>query len=202
MEHSHTRYEALFVYSRALSRTLGYRDTHTQLHSNRVQGLAVELGRHCGLSPDDIEILNVAAAFHDIGKVGIPDAILLKPGNLGDTEWSRMKEHPMIGESIMEALCVDGAKQVAQVVRHHHEQHNGQGYPDQLVGDHIPLLSRIITIADNYDAMAETRAYHRGRSHQTVMETMRRETGEKHDPELMDVFGYMIEHSHYRAMDA
>ena len=202
MEHSHTRYEALFVYSRALSRTLGYRDTHTQLHSNRVQGLAVELGRHCGLPSDDIEILNVAAAFHDIGKVGIPDAILLKPGNLGDTEWSRMKEHPMIGESIMEALCVDGAKQVAQVVRHHHEQHNGQGYPDQLAGDHIPLLSRIITIADNYDAMAETRAYHRGRSHQAVMETMRRETGEKHDPELMDVFGYMIEHSHYRAMDA
>ena len=201
MGQSQSAYEALFTYTRVLSRTLGYRDSYTQLHSNRVQGLAAELGRHCGLSADEMQLLNVAAAFHDIGKVGVPDAILFKDDRLVDGEWRLMQEHPRIGENIMAALSVDGAKEVAQVIRHHHERHNGQGYPDGLAGDEIPLLSRIISIADNYDAMAETRAYHRGRPHQTVMATMKQETGDKHDPELMDVFNYMIEHSPYRALE-
>lgn len=192
-------FNALLKYTKALSVALGYRDLLTRLHSDRVSGLAVALGERCGLSEEDMGILNIAAAFHDIGKIGIPDHILLKPSKFDENEWETMKRHPVIGEEIMLATELDGTRQVALAVRHHHEHFNGHGYPDGLGGAEIPVHSRIISIVDSYDAMAVTRAYHGARPHHEIIEILHSETGKKHDPRLMQLFCEMIEGSEFMA---
>ncbi len=128
-------FNSLLKYTKALSVALGYRDLSTQLHSERVQGLSVSLGKSCGLSHNEINTLIVAASFHDIGKIGIPDHILLKPSKLDKTEWETMKQHSEIGEEIMRATELEGSQQVALLIRHHHEHYNGMGYPDNLSGE-------------------------------------------------------------------
>ena len=110
-----------------------------------------------------------------------------------------MKQHSEIGEKIIAATELEGSQQAALVIRHHHEHYNGQGYPDKLAGEYIPICSRIISIADSYDAMAVTRSYHHARTHQEIMDILRKETGEKHDPELMRIFGKIIESSKYKS---
>lgn len=192
-------FNALFAYTKALSVALGYRDLLTRLHSERVLDLSEAIGVGCGLLEKDLGVLKIAAAFHDIGKIGIPDHILLKPTQLDEAEWEKMKEHSEIGQAIIVATDLEGSQQAALVIRHHHEHYNGLGYPDRLAGDKIPICSRIISIADSYDAMAVTRSYHRARTHPEIMAILQEETGEKHDPGLMRVFCEMIETSKFRA---
>jgi HD-GYP domain-containing protein (c-di-GMP phosphodiesterase class II) len=192
-------FHALYAYTKALSVALGYRDLLTRLHSERVQGLAVVIGKACGLSEEQLNALKVAASFHDIGKIGIPDHILLKPAQFDEAEWQKMKTHSEIGEKIMAATELEGSQQAARVIRHHHEHYDGQGYPDKLAGENIPICSRIISIADSYDAMAVTRSYHHARSHAEIMAILQRENGKKHDPELMRIFCGMIETSEYKS---
>jgi HD-GYP domain-containing protein (c-di-GMP phosphodiesterase class II) len=167
---------------------LGERDRHTRQHSDRVVTIAVELGQRCGLSDEELSALRLAASFHDVGKIGIPDRILLKPGSLDAGEWATMKGHAGIGEKILRAVDMPGMQSVATAVRHHHEHFDGGGYPDQLAGEAIPILSRIISVADSYDAMAMARSYHPRRGHGQVMETLRRESAGKHDPYLVSRF--------------
>ncbi|HCI54217.1 MAG TPA: phosphohydrolase [Gallionella sp.] len=188
-------FNSLLKYTKGLSAALGYRDLSTQLHSERVQGLSAEIGNYCNLPSNEINALNIAASFHDIGKIGIPDHILLKPAQLDDAEWEQMKQHAEIGEKIILSTELEGSQQAARLIRHHHEHYNGRGYPDQLSGENIPICSRIIAIADSYDAMAVTRSYHHARTHLEIMAILHRETGEKHDPELMHVFCKIIESS-------
>lgn len=190
---------SLLKYTKGLSAALGYRDLSTQLHSERVQGLSVEIGNYCGLQSDEINALNIAASFHDIGKIGIPDRILLKPAQLDEAEWAQMKLHSEIGEKIMLSTELEGSQQAAILIRHHHEHYNGRGYPDQLSAENIPICSRIISIADSYDAMAVTRSYHHARTHLEIMAILHQETGEKHDPELMQVFCKLIESSKFKS---
>lgn len=192
-------FNALYMYTKALSVALGYRDLLTRLHSERVQGLSREIGVHCGLSNNELNALNIAASFHDIGKIGIPDHILLKPAQFDADEWETMKQHSEIGEKIMAATELQGSQQAALLIRHHHEHYDGRGYPDKLSGEQIPVCARIISIADSYDAMAVTRSYHNARTHPEIMAILHRETGEKHDPELMDFFSEIIEPSQYKA---
>lgn len=192
-------FEALFNYTKALSVALGYRDQLTQQHSERVQRLAEMLGEACGLSENELRTLGIAAAFHDIGKIGIPDHILLKPDRFDETELEVMRKHPEIGEKILAATELEDAQQAAQTVRHHHEHFDGTGYPDGLAGEGIPIFSRIISIADNYDAMAMTRSYHHPKMHREIMVTMENETGKKHDPKLMQIFSGLIESSHLKS---
>ena len=192
-------FNALLNYTRALSVALGYRDLLTRLHSERVRGLAEEIGLRCGLSKSEINALNIAASFHDIGKIGTPDHILLKPAQLDEAEWEIMKQHSEIGERIMASTELEGSQQAAILIRHHHEHYNGMGYPDKLSGENIPICSRIIAIADSYDAMAVTRPYHHARTHLEIMAILHEETGGKHDPELMRVFCAIIESSKFRA---
>jgi response regulator RpfG family c-di-GMP phosphodiesterase len=189
----------LYLYTKALSVALGYRDILTSRHSERVQFLSEEIGMHCNLTDNQVEALKIAAVFHDIGKIGIPDHILLKPAQFDEAEWAEMKQHSVIGEKIMSATELDGSGQAALVIRHHHEHFDGSGYPDGLVGGSIPICARIISIADSYDAMAVTRTYHRARTHPAIMEILQMETGRKHDPELMDVFSKIIETSEFKA---
>jgi response regulator RpfG family c-di-GMP phosphodiesterase len=192
-------FNSLLKYTKALSVALGYRDLLTRLHSERVHGLSKKIGEHCDLSNNEINVLNIASSFHDIGKIGIPDRILLKPSKFNEVEWLIMKQHSEIGEKILESTELEGSHQAALLIRHHHEHYNGMGYPDKLSGENIPICSRIISIADSYDAMAVTRSYHHARTHQEIMAILHEETGKKHDPELMRVFCDMIETSEFRA---
>ncbi|GGK58581.1 HD-GYP domain-containing protein [Amphritea balenae] len=191
-------YQALESRTKALSIALGFRDRSTQEHSDRVQDLATELGIAAGLSEGEISALRISSKFHDIGKIGIPDHILMKPGKLDDDDWEIMHKHPAIGEQIVLSTELDGASQTAHIIRHHHEHIDGSGYPDGVSGENIPIGARIISIVDSYDAMAYTRAYHRGRSHSQIIEILESETGIKHDPDLMRHFHKCIKRSDFR----
>jgi HD-GYP domain-containing protein (c-di-GMP phosphodiesterase class II) len=195
-------FNTLATYTRALSVALSYRDLSTQLHSVRVQGLSGVIGIAIGLSKQQLNSLNIAAAFHDIGKIGIPDHILLKPAEFDNAEREEMKHHSEIGEKIMAATELDGSKLAAQIIRHHHEHYDGHGYPDGLSGENIPICARIIAIADSYDAMSVTRSYHQARTHQEVMNILQEETGEIFDPALMHVFSEIIESNEYKTLRA
>lgn len=192
-------YVVLHKYTKALTSALGYRDTLTRLHSERVLGLATQIGQDCGLRGAELGLLKISASFHDIGKIGIPDRILLKTSALDEAEWIVMKQHSEIGERIMIATEIEGAQQASLVIRHHHEHYNGSGYPDHLAGEQISILSRIVRIADSYDAMAATRSYHGPKTHTEIMTILHTETGEKHDPKLMRIFCGIIESSEFKA---
>lgn len=187
--------------ARTLAVALGQRDHHTRVHSDRVVQLSIGLGCHIGLSEDELELLSLGAQFHDIGKIGIPDRILHKPASFEDEEWACMKQHAEIGERIVLAIDGDKAPTVAKTVRHHHEHFDGSGYPDRLSGTSIPLYARIISLTDSYDAMIETRRYHRGRSHNAVMNILEQESGIKHDPDLLHAFTAAIEKSALRGKE-
>lgn len=182
----------------SLTVALGERDAHTRQHSERVVRLATELGRALELSEREVELLALGAQFHDIGKIGIPDRVLGKPAAFEALEWECMKQHPVIGERIILAIGAGDATEVARIVRHHHENFDGSGYPDGLGGSDIPLFSRIVSLADNYDAMATSRPYHKARSHRMVMDILSSEVGIKHDPDLLHTFCNVIEISEMR----
>jgi HD-GYP domain-containing protein (c-di-GMP phosphodiesterase class II) len=186
-------------FAKSLTIALGARDKNTRLHSDRVVHLATELGHHIGLSEQEIDVLSIGARFHDIGKIGIPDNILGKPAAFEETEWEIMKQHPLIGEQILLATDDPRSPEIARIVRHHHENFDGSGYPDSLSGTDIPLYSRIISLADNYDAMAVARPYHKARSHQDVIDILTSEVGIKHDPDLLYAFCAVIEKSEMRS---
>ena len=183
-------HHSLSRYAQPLNVALGERDFYTHSHCARVVTIAEELGRECGLADAEIEMLKICASFHDIGKIGIPDVVLLKPGSFDDAEWEIMKAHPEIGERIIRAIDVEGADEVADAVRHHHEHFDGGGYPDGLSGEAIPIYSRLLALADGYDALRTVRSYHRERTHAEVIEVLHREQGEKYDPWL---FGKFVE---------
>ncbi len=179
--------------NRTLALALSYRDMNTHLHSDRVGKLALAMGRHCRLSSHELEPLGIGAALHDIGKIGIPDAILNHPGKLDDEQRRYMHEHSAIGERILASTGSDEARAAATLVRHHHEHFDGGGYPDGLSGEDIPVGARIIGIVDAYDAMMERRAYHAAGSQQEVLAVLHGESGSKFDPHLLHIFCTLIE---------
>ena len=158
---------------RSLALMIEARDVYTEGHCERLSRYAVQLGMQLGLPEDDLQALNRGGYFHDIGKIALPDAILLKPGELSPAESEQMKQHPIIGD----ALCGDlrALHRVRPIVRHHHERLDGSGYPDGLVGDAIPLLAQLIGIVDVYDALTTARAYHAAVSHEAAMAELERE---------------------------
>jgi HD-GYP domain-containing protein (c-di-GMP phosphodiesterase class II) len=194
-------YDVLYRYTKALSTALGFRDLMTRYHSERVYALSAAIGVRYGLDSVALGALRMSSSFHDIGKIGTPDKILMKTDRLDADEWEVMKQHSEIGEKILRATEIEGSEQAALAIRHHHEHYDGGGYPDGLSGEEIPICSRIISIADSYDAMAVTRSYHRARKHSEIMEILRQETGQKHDPQLMPIFLEVIDSSPFRTGD-
>lgn len=186
-------------FAKSLTVALEVRDQNTRQHSDRVVSLANELGRHISLSKEEIDVLSISARFHDVGKIGIPDSILGKPAAFENTEWEVMKQHPLIGEQLLLATDDPRSPGIALIVRHHHENFDGSGYPDGLRGTDIPLSARIISLADNYDAMAFARPYHKARSHRDVIDILVSEVGIKDDPDLLHVFCALIETSEMRS---
>ncbi|MGH8491871.1 MAG: HD-GYP domain-containing protein [Moraxellaceae bacterium] len=178
---------------------LGERDLCTAEHSDRVEALALELGKAVGLSSLELHQLAYVARLHDIGKIGIPDNVLLKPGRLDASEMQEMKTHPERGYKILLAI-EDSDLGIAKGVLHHHETFDGLGYPHGLKGEDIPHASRIVALADCYDAMASDRPYHQGRSHEDIISIMFERSSAKFDPWLSGKFLSVIERSSYRAL--
>jgi len=183
----------------ALIRALRERDDNTGGHSDRTRVLAIELGRACRLSAADLDTLSLAAHLHDLGKIGIPDSVLLKPGRLDADELQVMRTHPQRGYDILVSIPDAQVAAVAHVVLHHHEGFDGNGYPNGLRGEQIPAMSRIIAIADSYDAMATVRPYHKPRTHAEIMKLMFDGEAGKYDPYFEHLFEGVAEHSPYRA---
>ena len=187
-----------FAHIRVLNIALNERDAPTHDHCDRVSGLAIDLGRRVGLTERELRCLRLSARLHDIGKIGIPDHVLKKPGRLSDAEWIVMQSHAVSSERIVLASMVDDADIIARAARHHHERCDGHGYPDGLSGEAIPVLSRIVAIVDTYDAMARLRIYGPGVPHHEIMIELARVSGEQHDPYLSRKFAEIIVGSPYR----
>jgi diguanylate cyclase (GGDEF)-like protein/putative nucleotidyltransferase with HDIG domain len=164
----------------SLSATVDARDSYTAGHSRRVQQLALAIGRELGLSQAELDLLGHAALFHDIGKLAIPDAILLKPASLSPEEWALMQRHADEGARIIDRLGF--LQDAVPAIRHHHERWDGTGYPDRLRGEEIPVGARIIHVADALDSMLTTRIYRSSRPAQEALEELRGATGTQFCP--------------------
>ncbi|HYM14856.1 MAG TPA: HD-GYP domain-containing protein [Dehalococcoidia bacterium] len=162
------------------------KDVATLGHVSRVSAHALAIGRQLGLGPQDLRSLVLAAQMHDVGKIGLPDAILMKPGRLTEAEFSEVKRHAPRGGSI--ARRVAALRPLAAVIRAHHERYNGQGYPDGRAGDAIPFLSRIIAVADTFDAMTSDRPYREALSRDAALAELRRVSGVELDPACVGAF--------------
>jgi diguanylate cyclase (GGDEF)-like protein len=158
--------------------------------SQLIADLAADLGRGIGLPDGDIERIRTASLLHDLGKLAIPDEILSKPAALDSTEWRSIVEHPKIGQVVLEQA--GSIRDAAQIVLHHHEWFDGRGYPHGLAGAEIPIGSRIVAIADAYEAMISVRPYKRAMSHAEAISELRRQRGVQFDPELVDVFVSLV----------
>ena len=170
--------------------TVEAKDTYTRGHSDRVSELSVLIGKHLGLSDDDLKTLQIGGLFHDIGKIGVPDTILQKESKLTDDEYSEIKNHPSIGAHILSSATI--FKDIIPIVKHHHERYDGHGYPSQLAGENIPYLARITAVADTFDAMTSKRSYRDALPLETVISEFERCKGTQFDPKIADVFLDMI----------
>ncbi len=174
-----------------LANVIATRDPYTKRHSQRLVILGEKLARAMGLSAEEIDLLRWASLLHDIGKIGVPDAILRKPGPLTPREWKVMKQHPVFGANIIAPLS--GMERVAAIIRAHHERFDGSGYPDGLAGRRIPLLSRILTVVDAYVAMTDERAYSPSYSREKAIRELLDNRGTQFDPRIVDVFIRILE---------
>jgi response regulator RpfG family c-di-GMP phosphodiesterase len=168
------------------------KDAYTHGHSERVKEYSVLAARRLGLSKNEIDTLSLGAALHDIGKVGVKDAVLTKDSALTNEEWCEIRRHPVIGFDVLSPVRILSQEHI-QLVRGHHERIDGSGYPDKLVGDQISILTRIIAVADSYDAMSSNRAYRRARPAEYITEQLRKYSGTQFDPVVADLFVEMVE---------
>ena len=173
-----------------LRQTVEAKDPYTRGHSDRVSEFAVLIGTKMGLDEKTIHILKIGGLFHDIGKIGIPDSILLKESKLSDDEYSQIKNHPTIGAHILGNATV--FQDIIPIVKYHHERYDGRGYPSQLAGTDIPLIARITAVADAFDAMTSKRTYRDSLPIEKVKEEIERCSGTQFDPEIAKLFLGML----------
>jgi response regulator RpfG family c-di-GMP phosphodiesterase len=171
---------------KALTAALETRDSETHGHSERVVSYSLRLGREYGLSREEMKSLEFGSLLHDIGKIGVPDAILRKPAKLTEEEWLRMREHPLHGQQILRGIeFLQGA---ARVVAQHHEKWDGSGYPLGLRGADIDVCARIFAVADAFDAITSDRVYRRGKSYEAAAEELDEWAGRQFDPKVVEAF--------------
>jgi HD-GYP domain-containing protein (c-di-GMP phosphodiesterase class II) len=174
-----------------LANALEAKDAYTKGHSERVGAWSRRVAAALGLPPEAVDMIGQAGLLHDIGKIGIPEAVLRKPGTLEPEEWTVMRNHPLIGAQIVAPFDFFAAG--ALMIRHHHERCDGSGYPDGLVGDEIPLGARIIAVADVYDALTSNRPYRAAVPHATVIAQLGEAAGRTLDDDAVAAFIDLIQ---------
>jgi len=170
----------------ALAEAVDKRDPYTSKHSQRVRLISVDIGRELRVSAAELEALEWGGLLHDVGKIGVPDSVLLKQGKLTRDERITMNAHPVLGAQIIGP--VERLAPELPVIRHHHEWYNGSGYPDRLMGDEIPRLARILHVADAFEAMTADRPYRKALSQDQALAELRKFAGVQFDPEVVDAF--------------
>ena len=187
LKDTYDRLENAYMESiQTLRYTVEAKDAYTRGHSDRVSAFSVLIGEKLGLSEADIRLLRIGGLFHDIGKIGVPDSILLKDAKLTDDEYSQIKNHPSIGAHILSNATIFA--DLIPIVKHHHEKYDGTGYPSKLKGEEIPYLARIAGIADTFDAMTSVRPYRQALELDVVKAEFERCSGTQFDPNLVRVF--------------
>ena len=180
----HAKHEILEL----LGRTSEYRDDETGQHTQRVGQMAFEIAAELGLPEEEAQLIRQATPLHDIGKIGIPDSILLKPGRFTPEEMEQMKKHTLIGASILEGSVFPALQLAGTIAVTHHEKWNGMGYPKGLKQEEIPLAGRIVALADFYDALTNERPYKRAWTHEEAMAEIENQRGQHFDPEVVEAF--------------
>jgi HD-GYP domain-containing protein (c-di-GMP phosphodiesterase class II) len=175
----------------ALANAVDAKDTYTADHGSRLAQLASAVGSRMKLTPREQDDMRYGALLHDVGKIGIPDAILLKPAKLTDEEWTEMRKHPEIGAQILAPVPFLGG--ACRVVRHHHERVDGGGYPDGLVGESIPIGARVLAVVDSYCAIRDKRVYKDARTHEDAVSELLRCSGQQFDTKVVATFLDLIE---------
>ncbi|WP_407929497.1 HD-GYP domain-containing protein [Heliomicrobium gestii] len=175
----------------SLAQALEARDHYSVNHSKRTSDFAHQLALRVMDDPGEAEVIKIAGLLHDIGKIGIRDEILFKPGKLTPDEFEAIKAHPVTGEKI--CASIHTLAPVLPLIRHHHEAYNGKGYPDGLQGEDIPLGGRILAIADTYDALTSNRPYRKALPQAEALAILRSHAGEQWDPDLTACFCDMVE---------
>lgn len=177
-----------------LRQTVEAKDPYTRGHSDRVSAYSVLIGEKLGLNDEDLHTLKIGGLFHDIGKIGIPDSILLKESKLDDEEYSQIKNHPSIGAHILGDVPM--FKSIIPIVLHHHERFDGRGYPSQLAGENIPLFARIAAVSDTFDAMTSKRSYRDALSIDIVVAEIEKCSGYQFDPKIANAFLEIIKNEY------
>lgn len=175
------------------------KDSYTRGHSDRVSEYSVLIGEKMGLSEEDLRVLRIGGLFHDIGKIGIPDRILLKEAKLTDEEYAEIKKHPTIGAHILEDA--EAFKDMVPIVKYHHERFDGRGYPEGLKGEEIPLFARIAAVADTFDAMTSKRSYRNALALDIVIGEIERCKGSQFDPQIADIFLDILKNEYEKIID-
>jgi HD-GYP domain-containing protein (c-di-GMP phosphodiesterase class II) len=180
---------------KSLAVALEERDAYTSGHSQRVAYYMCVIGKQMGLDEQTLDLMYTGGLLHDIGKIGIEDSILLKPGRLTDEEFHSIKSHPVRGEALLKKLYAQVDKKdaasirsILAITRHHHERFDGKGYPDQLQEDNIPIIARVTAVADSFDAMTSSRAYRKGLSFSKACDEIIRNSGTQFCPRVVDAF--------------
>jgi response regulator RpfG family c-di-GMP phosphodiesterase len=169
----------------SLVSALEAKDPYTRGHSRNVSAVMVSFGEYLELNRKEIDLYRISGELHDIGKIGIPDQILLKAGPLSEGEFEEIKKHPLLGEKIISS--VPSLRNAAKIIRHHHERFDGKGYPDGIRGEDIPLCSRLLSVADAYDALTSDRPYRRGMKHEDAMEVIKKAGGSQFCPKAVRI---------------
>ena len=172
-----------------MSNAVDLKDPYTAHHSRRVADSSVMFARGLGAPEDEVERIRIGALMHDIGKIAVPGKIIRKPSKLTDDEMNLMKSHVSEGVSLIQGLEI--LQESTDIVRHHHENYDGSGYPDGLAGEAIPLGARIVFVADAFDALATDRPYRKGRSHADAMQVVKANAGRQFDPKVVEVLQKM-----------
>lgn len=173
---------------KALANALDSRDPYTRNHSENVSKLSVKIAEKMGLPKKMCEEIRIGGLLHDIGKIGVPEGVLLKAGKLTEEEYESIKKHPTIGFQIIQHISEYSKNSVLESILYHHERYDGTGYPNGLKGEMIPLSARIVAIADTFDAMTSERVYRKERSVEGTLDEILKNKGRQFDPEITDVF--------------
>lgn len=171
-----------------LARALEYRDDATGGHTKRVGDMSGQIAESLGLDEMEVEMIRLTAPLHDLGKIGVSDAILLKPGKYTQEELDEMRKHTLLGETIIGEACSPILQEVRELALHHHEKWDGTGYPHHLKGEEIPISCRIVALADMYDALTNVRPYKRAWTHEEAIEEILKLRGTHFDPAVVDAF--------------